>query len=102
MSGGTGSLTLKNEKAGDPGLFLSYCDDDALDVLRQRLDALGAKGLADEHAAFFDLHNLQIRFKLPPRRPHGETAGIAELRLLAARCTNRHERTPVLLPKLIG
>jgi hypothetical protein len=24
------------------------------------------------------------------------------LRLLATRCTNRHERIPVLLPKLIG
>lgn len=91
----------ENEKAGKPGLFLSWIDD-ALGVFRQRLDALGAKSLADECAALFDLHNLQIRVKLPPRRSHGETAGIAELRLLATRCTNRHERIPVLLPKLIG
>ena len=91
----------ENEKAGGAGFFLLYLGD-ALGVFSQRLNALGAKSLADEHAAFFDLHNLQIRVKLPPRRSHGETAGIAELRLLATRCTNRHERIPVLLPKLIG
>jgi hypothetical protein len=91
----------ENEKAGKPGLFVSYLGD-ALGVLGQRLDALGAVRLADEHTVFLDLHNLQIRVKLPPRRSHGETAGIAELRLLATRCTNRHERIPVLLPKLIG
>lgn len=94
-------LAPENEKAGKPGLFVSYLGE-ALGVLRQRLDALGAVRLADEHTVFLDLHNLQIRVKLPPRRSHGETAGIAELRLLATRCTNRHERIPVLLPKLIG
>ncbi len=101
MNGNTWRPALENEKAGEPGLFLLYLWD-ALGVLRQRLDALGAKSLADHYAALFDLHNLQIRVKLPPRRSHGETAGIAELRLLATRCTNRHERIPVLLPKLIG
>lgn len=101
MITGAGHSAPENEKAGDPGLFV-WCPGDALGVFRQRLDALGAKSLADEYAAFLDLHKLQIRVKLPPRRPHGETAGITELRLLAARCTNRHERIPVLLPKLIG
>ena len=100
MNKDAGHPAPENEKAGEPGLFVSYLGD--LGVLRQRLDALGAVRLADEHTVFLDLHNLQIRVKLPPRRSHGETAGIAELRLLATRCTNRHERIPVLLPKLIG
>lgn len=101
MNSDTGCFAPENEKAGKPGLFASYIGD-VLGVFCQRLDALGAVRFADENALFLDLHNLQIRVKLPPRRSHGETAGITELRLLATRFTNRHERIPVLLPKLIG
>lgn len=101
MNTGAGHPVPENEKAGKPGLFV-YVFDGALGVFGQRLDALCAVSLADVSAAFLDLHNLQIRVKLPPRRSHGETAGITELRLLAARFTNRHEWIPVLLPKLIG
>ena len=83
----------ENKKAGGTGFFGSYCGN-ALSVLCQSLDTLGAKSLADELVALFHLHDLQIRIELTPSRSHGETAGITELRLLATRCTNRHERTP--------
>lgn len=89
---------IRNEKAGFPGFFNSLTLD-ALGVLCQRLDALGAKSLPDERIAFFNLHNLQVRIKLPPCGPHRETAAIAKLRFLATHRTNRHRRQPVLLPK---
>ncbi len=89
-----------NEKAGYPGLF-EGCANDALGVLGQRLDAFGAKSLADKNAAFLDLYNLQIGIELPPRGPHRETAAIAKLRFFTTCRTNRHRRQPVLLPKSI-
>ena len=81
----------KNKKAGDTG-FLVLVGQGWLLFLRQRLDALGAKMLADHLLAFAHRHRLNVRVELPAGCAHREAALVAKLRLLTTRCTHGHGR----------
>lgn len=82
------------KKAGQAGFFGELGSVRCLSGLRQSLDALGAKSLADELVSFLNLHNLKVRIKLTPRSAHREAAHITKLRFFAAMFANSHRRWP--------
>ena len=58
---------------------------------RQPLNALRAKGLADQTALFQNLNLLQVGLELSPRRLHREAAILSEPRLLSTVLTVCHQ-----------
>jgi hypothetical protein len=82
------------KKAGMTGLFGEFGSVRCLSRLRESLDALGAKSLANEFVSILNLHNLKVRTKLTPRSAHRKAAHITKLRLFAAMFANSHRRWP--------
>ncbi len=80
-----------NKKAGVSG-FLVFVWHEGLVGLSKRLDALGAKFLADHIFALTHSDGLDVRVELPAGGAHRKTTHIAKLRLLATSFTHSHGR----------
>lgn len=64
--------------------------------LCHRLDALGAKSLADQTAIFHHFDALEIWFKLVPCRAHRVAAAVAEHGSLTAGFASSHDKPRLL------
>lgn len=84
-------ISSDNKKAGETGFFVWVWRNNLV-VLRQSLNALGAKALANHILTFAHRDLLNVRVELTTGGAHREAALITKLRLLATSFTHSHGR----------